>query len=309
MDSPAAWRRPRPGIRSHCLRRTAVERHKLFQFFKYGVYALLTLNVYLFFAEEWAAASHRFAGGMRPGDIIEGFAASIDTAAWVVLLLMFELQTSVLSDENMTRRMTLTLHALRALCYVVIVYAFFGYLAKLLFLFGAAPLSSLGDLCSLAGQQWAYAIDFDEYAVITADNCAVFSSAGSFYRLPGLDAVVDPAGLTEITRLAWVDVINSGVWLLVVALLEIDVRLQERMRLTGLALRASNSAKYVLYSILLLAAIYWGVKGDFIDFWDAFLWLVAFVFIELNVFEWRKETEEQSSIPSVAPAASRQQLS
>ena len=25
------------------------------------------------------------------------------------------------------------------------------------------------------------------------------------------------------------------------------------------------------------------------DFWDAFLWLVAFVFIELNVFEWRQE--------------------
>lgn len=36
---------------------------------------------------------------------------------------------------------------------------------------------------------------------------------------------------------------------------------------------------------LLLAAIYWGIKGDFVDFWDAFLWLVAFIFIELNVFE------------------------
>ena len=45
----------------------------------------------------------------------------------------------------------------------------------------------------------------------------------------------------------------------------------------------------VLYSILFLAAVYWGVKGDFVDFWDAFLWLVAFVFIEMNVFEWRAE--------------------
>ena len=67
------------------------------------------------------------------------------------------------------------------------------------------------------------------------------------------------------------------------------MRLQEHNRYEGLALHASNVSKFVLYSLLLLAAIYWGFKGDFVDFWDAFLWLVAFVFIELNVFEWREE--------------------
>ena len=70
---------------------------------------------------------------------------------------------------------------------------------------------------------------------------------------------------------------------------EIDVRLQEHNRYEEIALYASTAAKFVLYSLLLLAAIYWGVKGDFVDFWDAFLWLVAFVFIDLNVFEWRAE--------------------
>ena len=40
-----------------------------------------------------------------------------------------------------------------------------------------------------------------------------------------------------------------------------------------------------------IAAVYWGVKGDFVDFWDAMLWLIAFVFIELNVFEWRQITD------------------
>jgi hypothetical protein len=67
------------------------------------------------------------------------------------------------------------------------------------------------------------------------------------------------------------------------------VRLQERNLYEGLALKVSNVVKFVLYSILLVAAVYWGLKGDFVDFWDAFLWLVAFVFIELNVFEWRAE--------------------
>jgi hypothetical protein len=68
-------------------------------------------------------------------------------------------------------------------------------------------------------------------------------------------------------------------------------------------LRVSNASKFALYSLLLLAAIYWGVKGDFVDFWDAFLWLVAFVFIELNVFEWRQESLEQQAEARIAGTA------
>ena len=41
--------------------------------------------------------------------------------------------------------------------------------------------------------------------------------------------------------------------------------------------------KLGLYSILFVAALYWGSEGDFLDFWDAFLWLVAFFFIESNL--------------------------
>ncbi|HWM29713.1 MAG TPA: hypothetical protein VNQ14_14730 [Woeseiaceae bacterium] len=201
-----------------------IDRYRIFHLFKYTVYALLVLNVYLFFAEDWAAASHRFVDGVRPGDIIEGFAQSIDTMVWVLLLLLFELQTAVLTDGQVTKRVKLSLHVFRALCYVVIVYAFFGYLAKLLFLFGAAPLAGTSDLCSLASDSWAYTIDLDEYVDITAANCAGFSDANAFYQLSGLTAVVDRGGLTDIVRLAWVDVINAGVWLLVVLLLEIDVR-------------------------------------------------------------------------------------
>jgi hypothetical protein len=280
-----------------------ISRENVFQLFKYTVYALLTLNVYLFFAEEWAAASHRFVNGVALEDIIEGFAASIDTAAWVVLLLMFELETYVLSDEQFSRRVTWTLHGIRATCYAFIVYAFYGYVSKLLFLFDAVPLANVSDLCSLVANQWAYAVDFDEYEVITAANCATVSTATSFFQLSGLTAVVDALGLRDITRLAWVDVINSAVWLLVVMVLELDVFFQERNRLEGMILRVSNASKFALYSLLLLAAIYWGVKGDFVDFWDAFLWLIAFVFIELNVFEWRQESLEQQAEAQISGTA------
>lgn len=269
-----------------------IDRDKIFQLFKYSVYALLTLNIYLFFVIEWAASPHRFADGIILFDIIEAYVATIDTAAWVILLLMFELETYVLDDRHFTKGVTWTLHGLRAFCYIFIVYAFYGYLTKLIFLSGSGPLPNVSDICSLVDGQWAYAVDFDEYAILTAANCASFSTANAFLQFPGLFAVVDQAGLTDIIRLAWVDVINSAVWLLVVLVLEIDVRLQERHKLEGAVLYLSNASKYILYSVLFLAAVYWGVKGDFVDFWDAFLWLVAFVFIELNVVEWRQESAE-----------------
>ncbi len=271
-----------------------IDRDKIFQLFKYSVYALLTLNIYLFFAIEWAASPHRFADGIIPSDIIQGFAATIDTAAWVILLLMFELETYLLDDRHFTKRVTWTLHGLRAFCYIFIVYAFYGYLTKLIFLFGSGPLPNVSDICSLVDGQWAYAVDFDEYEILTAANCSAFSTANSFLQYPGMLAVVDQTGLTDILRLAWVDVINAAVWLLVVIVLEIDVRLQERHKLEGVVLRLSNLSKYILYSVLFLAAVYWGIKSDFVDFWDAFLWLVAFVFIELNVLEWRQESLEES---------------
>ena len=63
----------------------------------------------------------------------------------------------------------------------------------------------------------------------------------------------------------------------------------------------SNFSKFILYGLLLLAAIYWTVKGDFVDSWDAYLWLIAFVFIELNVFDWRQESLEEQNIASEAP--------
>ncbi len=272
-----------------------IDRSRLFQAFKYVVYLLLAVNVYLFFVEEVLAAKTQFPNGVGLNVMIEAYAATIDTAAWVVLLLMFELETYVLEDEQFTGPVTWSLHTLRAICYGFIVYAFYGYMANLLALDGMTPLANVSDLCALAGQ-WSYSTTLDEYSAITAANCQSFSTATSFIRFDEMKVVVDLQGQKDIIALAWVDVINSGVWLLVVVVLEIDVRLQERNRYEGAVLYASNCIKFVLYALLFCAAVYWGINGDFVDFWDAFLWLVAFIFIELNVFEWHKETQEQATV-------------
>lgn len=269
----------------------------VYQLFKYAVYILLAMNVYWFFADEYGAAQLQFAGGIGLGQIIEAYAATIDTAAWVVLLLMFELETYVLEDEQFTPPVQWSLHGLRVLCYGFIGYAFYGYIANLTYLSDVAPVAGLSNLCALADSAWSYAVTLDEFAAITAANCATFSEAVSFLQISDIKAVVDQAGLQDIRALAWVDVINACVWILIVLILEFDVRMQERGILEGAALKSSNVIKFVLYSILFLAAVYWGFKGDFVDFWDAFLWLVAFFFIEMNVVEWRKEDRE-SELPA-----------
>ena len=275
-----------------------IRRETLYQAFKYTVYVFLAMNVYWFFVEELAAANLQFPQGVPPADLIEAYAATIDTLAWVILLLMFELETYVLEDRHFAPAVTWTLQGVRFVCYGFIVYAFYGYIVNVDFLHAVQALANVTDLCAMPPGEWSYAVDLDEYEVISTANCGSFSDAAAFLVFDNMPAVVDAAGLDALLGLARIDVINAGVWLLVVLVLEIDVRLQEVNRYEGLALRASTVTKVILYGTLLYAAIYWGIKGDFVDFWDAFLWLVAFVFIELNVFEWRQESLQKETQPA-----------
>ncbi len=266
----------------------------LFQLFKYSVYGLLTLNIVLFFLEDHSAALVKYTEGLTPSLLLEGYATSIDTAAWVILLLVFELETYVLDDRHFTKTVNRLLTGIRAFCFAFIVFAFYGYFQTMLASYELERAPAVTDLCSVAGTGDLYAIDESEYEAITAENCKTLSQENSFQRFADSNALADNAMAMHIQRLAWADVINAGVWILIVILLEIDIRLQERNRYEGLAFKTSMALKGVLYPTLFLVAVFWGVEGDFIDFWDAFLWLVAFLFIENNILEWREEERAAS---------------
>ena len=76
-------------------------------------------------------------------------------------------------------------------------------------------------------------------------------------------------------------------------MLEVDVRIQLRKHVFKTWELISGITKIVLYCILFVAAIIWGIDGSFIDTWDASLWLIAFIFIEMNVFDWQEEIAAQ----------------
>ena len=87
----------------------------------------------------------------------------------------------------------------------------------------------------------------------------------------------------------WLDFFNETTWLGVIALLELEVRLPRGA--TRLH-RMRRALALVLYATLVGFLLNWAVMGfgdedpqaAWLDTWDALLWLVAFVVIEMNVF-------------------------
>ena len=259
----------------------------LYKVFKYSVYALLTLNIFLFFQEESLAIQQTFSQGIDLGDIIQGYAATIDTAAWVLLLLLFEFETSVLRPRTLARPDIRVIFSLvRVFSYGFIGYAFYGYFTKMLFINGISPFV-VDDVCRLVGQGFSIIETLDQYPMLAAENCGTLNSQALF-QLNEQNIIGHADQWSAIQWLALADVINSFTWIAVVIVLEVDVRLQQQNRFKGRVVLVSKNIKFVLYAILLGAAIYWGFLGDLLDFWDAFMWLLAFFFIEVNIFKVEK---------------------
>lgn len=262
-----------------------------YQAFKYVIYSLLVVNLFLFLQENYSAATHTFINGIPTSQIIEAYSDSIDTASWVLLLLLFELETYVISDKHLTRRVTLTLFAVRGLAYLFILYSLYGYLSRYLSILAVQPF--VGDACQLVGSEFTRIVTLNEYQPITAADCANLQ-VPDLIQLSGTQIIGTQEEYQIIHNLALIDVINASTWVLIVAILEVDVFVQSRHTLDHPFIRISNRIKLILYTTLLACAIYWWVDGDFLDFWDAFLWLVAFVFIEMNIFEWQKEIAQNT---------------
>jgi hypothetical protein len=162
---------------------------RAFAAFKAGVYLLLATNVLLY-------------------TLHGSLAETVDTAAWVVLLLLFEAETGGWRIAPWQRR---PMHGLRLLA-------------------GTAVL-------------WA---------------CLAYASRGE-----------------------WLDFANAATWLGVVVALELELRVSEDfVHFHSLRRRFT----WLLYAALAGFALLWLLQAAWLDAWDATLWLVAFVAIELNVF-------------------------
>lgn len=269
----------------------------VYQSFKYAIYTLLAVNTGHFLLENIAGSAFTYEDGMNIGDIIVAYTDAIDTAVWLILLLLLELKTFVIPDEKIKGWVDWTISVVTVFCYGAILYAFYGYAATLGVPMGFEPYAG-PDPCGFAGTGASFANSLLDYEPLDAQNCAALA-AGAFYH-PGVDMFTTPENLSLIKRQAWLDVVNAGVWVIVVTVLELEVWLKSSKLFGTKFFYAYKSAKLVLYAILIVDVFYWWRLGDPWAAWDAFLWLVAFFFIEMNVLTWQEENAEKRAAGKIA---------
>ena len=254
--------------------------------FRYAVYLLLTFNVFQFFEEAAAGLHVTFPDGIPIEEYVVAYAGVIDALAWVVLLWAFELETAVIDDKHLDGMVWWAFLIVTLLSYAAIAYASYGYweLTKIPESFaawaGANP-------CTLVGGDFSVVESLDEYVPLTSENCGTLVGAAQFSD--ELQLFSTPQNLVDLGVQAWLDVINSILWLIVVAVLALEIEL-ESSRLFGTRLfKAYKASKIILYLGLAVLVVIWLIYGKPLSAWDAFLWLIAFFFIEMNVFSWQEE--------------------
>ena len=256
----------------------------VFTSFKYTMYALLLINTLYFF--EVNSAAEAATGGGAIAEIIIAYADAVDSAAWLLLLLLFELETSYEPPERSERWFQPLIGGATLLCWAIIVYSFYGY-------YGGADMGpgfaayAGPDPCGLAGTGALFAVTLDDYVPLDAANCLELAADARYSA--ELNMFATPENLSLINRLIWTDIVNAGTWIIVAGMIELEIFMRITGRATPQFLRVSNIIKLPFWIVLIVAVVYWWALGAPVDAWDAFLWIAAFFFIELNMIAKHEE--------------------
>lgn len=263
------------------------------QTIKWSVYALVIINFGFYIRNDWVIAGHTLYAGSSLLEVSRAFATTIDESAWIILLLLFELETYLLSDEPLSRAKTLLMQGVRVVCYISLAHTLYAYGVYLTEIYASVPVEGVTNLCQLIEKDLSYAFNL-AYSEINSSNCASLSSANQFFYVdpPTFFIVEDAAGLAIEKELAWIDMFEAIIWLLILLSIEVAVWLQDRNIGQGIIFKGLGIAKLCLYSLLWAAAGYWIYRGHYMFAWDEFVWIAGFVAIEMNIVQWRDEIND-----------------
>ena len=260
---------------------------------KLVVYSLLLLNFVFYVRDDWVIAGHTLHSGSTFLQWASAYNTTIDESAWLVLLLLFEMETHLLVGRDLSRAHEIISLVIRLCCYVVLAHTPYAYAMTVYDLSQAQIIEGVTDLCQLADQNLSYAYNL-VYTKITDGNCSDLSTAKQFFFNDPPDHLIvqDEMALALERRSALVDLVESITWLLILLSIEVVVWLQDKNITGGLLIKSANMAKVLLYSLLWFAIGYWIYLGHYMFAWDEFVWIVGFVAIEMNVVERRKDVKE-----------------
>jgi hypothetical protein len=263
------------------------------QLLKLVVYSLLIFNFFLYIRDDFVTSSHTLRSGSTFLEITRSFATTIDESAWITLLLLFELETYLLSDDPLSRSKALLMQVIRLICYVSLAHTLYAWFGNLMELYASVPIEGVTSLCQMVSEDVSYAFNL-VYTEINQSNCASLSTATQFFYVdpPTFLIVEDHAGLVIEKQLAWIDLFEAITWLVILFTIEVAVWLQDRNIGKGLIFKVLKATKLSLYSLLWTAVAYWIYRGHYMFAWDEFVWIAGFTAIEMNMVEWRKEINE-----------------
>lgn len=255
---------------------------------KWCVYTGLLLNFGIYIYQDFLAwqASQPPGTPITPSAIITEFATTVDVAAWVLLIVILELETYVLPEHFFNRYTNMLMFGLRLICYLSIVFAAFGYLSDTLDYYDVTTAGPAASLCELAGRGIYLQLNVIDYVEITAGNCATLPYDGRLFHIGGDASVIDGTTLELARGSSWMDVSNAVFWILVVLLIEVEVWLQSADRFFSRLLVWTRFIKTCGYLVLIGNGVVWALDGYYLYAWDAFLWIFGFWAIELNLAEW-----------------------
>lgn len=264
-------------------------RPRIARFVKYSVYTALLINGGFYLTDDYLALQAALPDNAVWTDVLQRFATSVDTLAWLGLVFLFELETYALPDEAFKGWVPRALLAARVICYVFIAYAAYGYTAETLDNLDVRQIPAIANACQLADQGVFLQIDTVAYIEVTSADCAELSTDTAFYQIADDVSVIDASTLKHVQAMGWVDVINAGVWIVVVLLIELEVWLQAADRFSSRILAIARRTKAGLYLALILNGVIWAFTQYWLYAWDSFLWLFGFWAIELNLAEWQQD--------------------
>ena len=272
--------------------------HKIQQAVKWTVYTLLIINFVFYIFEDWNRAVHTLVSGSTFLDWTSEFATSIDESAWFLLLFMFELETYVIADKDWSGWIQRSVRGLRLFCYVMLAHSVYAFTLIVINFQPTTLVEGVSSLCEMTGDNVSYVYNL-EYTEINDQTCGELSAETEFYWLADDPLVSDMPGLILERRLAWADLIEVVVWLLILLAIEVVVRLQSKGVTGGIIISTSKAIKLFLYGTLALLAIYWATLSHWLYFWDEFVWIAGFAAIEMNINEWRDDLlENEDPLPT-----------
>ena len=267
------------------------------QSIKWVVYSLLLVNFVLYIIRDISAATHTLTAASKIMDWLRVYATTGDYAAWLILILLLEMETYILSDEAFTPLVSAVVRGIRVICYVSILHTVYAYGVNLWQShYRIEPAPEVTDLCQAADSQLSF-VSNQKYMHLDADNCAQLSNGQEYFLLDKGQVITDRVNLEREQWLAWLDLAEAVCWLVILIVIELAIRMQDRGITSGRLVTSGNYLKLGAYGLIIMIAIHWGMTDLFLYFWDEILWIGGFAAIEMNMSDWRAELEETKATP------------